>query len=139
VTAPSGFFAYDKPGPDRPVSSWLVAARSQCRIVDLWHAATVTLLAKTRAHAQSERMLDGVSRHPLRRALSRAIAEYVSWRFGYDCLLILGPIVRNAATTTGSTICSGSCGIRTRGFAACGRRGRASVRTARTSCSGSDY
>ena len=88
VTAQSGFFAYDKPGPDRPISSWFLAADSQCRIIDLWHAATVSLLAKTRAHARVRRVLDGAERHPLRLAFSRAITSYLSWRFRYGSLLI---------------------------------------------------
>ena len=88
VTAQSGFFAYDRPAPDRPVSSWFLAASSQCRIIDLWHAATVTLLAKTRAHIRFRRTLDGSGRHRLRSALSRAITGYLSWHFGYGSLLI---------------------------------------------------
>ena len=90
VTAQSGFFAYDKPGPDRPISSWFLAARSQCRIVDLWHAATVTLLAKTRAHARFRRVLDGAEAdwHRLCWVLSRTLTGYLSWRFGYGSLLI---------------------------------------------------
>ena len=88
ATARSGFFAFEKPGPDRPVSSWFLAARSQCRMVDLWHAATVRLLAKTRAHARFRRVLTGADRQRRHRALSRAVAGYLSWRFGYGSLLI---------------------------------------------------
>ena len=88
VTTQSGFFAYDRPAPDRPVSSWFLAASSQCRIIDLWHAATVTLLAKTRAHIRFRRVLDGSNRHRLCGTLSRAIMGYLSWRFGYGRLLV---------------------------------------------------
>ena len=52
VCAPSGFFAYDKPGPGRPISSWFLAAGRDCRIIDLWHSAALQLLAKTQAYAR---------------------------------------------------------------------------------------
>lgn len=52
VCNPSGFFAYEKPGPDRPISSWFLAAGKECRIVDLWHSAVCDLLAQTLANTQ---------------------------------------------------------------------------------------
>jgi hypothetical protein len=33
----SGFFAFDRPGADRMLSSWFLAAKHQSRIVELWH------------------------------------------------------------------------------------------------------
>ncbi len=52
VSNPSGFFAYDKPGPDRPISSWFLAAGKESRIVDFWYSAVCDLLAETLADSQ---------------------------------------------------------------------------------------
>ena len=52
VCNPSGFFAYEKPGPGRPISSWFLAAGKECPIVDCWYSAVCDLLAKTVADSQ---------------------------------------------------------------------------------------
>ena len=52
VCNPSDFFAYEKPGPDRPISSWFLAAGKECRIVDFWYSAVCDLLAQTLADSQ---------------------------------------------------------------------------------------
>ena len=48
----SGFFAYEKPGPDRPISSWFLAAGKECRIVDFWYSEVCDLLAQALADSQ---------------------------------------------------------------------------------------
>lgn len=40
-----GFFAFDRPGPDRPVASWFLAARPGHPIIDAWHALACSLWA----------------------------------------------------------------------------------------------
>ncbi len=52
VCRPSGFFAYEKPGPGRPISSWFLAASKECRIVDFWYTAVCELLVRTLADSQ---------------------------------------------------------------------------------------
>ena len=52
VCSPSGFFAYEKPGPGRPISSWFLAASKECRIVDFWYSAACELLAQTLTDSQ---------------------------------------------------------------------------------------
>ena len=38
ITAQSGFFAFERPGPDRPLSSWFIAASADNMMVDRWAA-----------------------------------------------------------------------------------------------------
>ena len=59
VRNPSRFFAYHKPAPDRPVASWFLVAGRDCRIVDMWHEATLRLLIKTRRSRVCDRMFPG--------------------------------------------------------------------------------
>ena len=37
----NGFFAFDKPAPDRPLASWFLAASSQSPIIKKWHKAVI--------------------------------------------------------------------------------------------------
>jgi hypothetical protein len=37
----SGFFAFNRPGPDRMLASWFLAAQLGCRIIDIWHNDTL--------------------------------------------------------------------------------------------------
>lgn len=88
VCAPSGFFAYDKPGPDRPISSWFLAASRGCRIVDLWHSAVLHLLAKTQAHARFRWVSDNKEKNRLLNTLSRLCMGYLLRRYNYEHLLV---------------------------------------------------
>jgi Capsular polysaccharide synthesis protein len=38
---PEGFFAFDRPGPDRLLSSWFIAAAEGNLLMDRWHASVV--------------------------------------------------------------------------------------------------
>lgn len=38
---PSGFFAFDAPGPDRPLSNWFLAAKPRHPIIAVWRAAAI--------------------------------------------------------------------------------------------------
>ncbi len=84
----SGFFAFDKPGPDRPISSWFLAAGADCRIVDLWYSAVRHLLAKTQAHARFRWVFDNEDKNGLLNAISNLCMGYISLRFKYENLLI---------------------------------------------------
>ena len=88
VCAPSGFFAYDKPGPGRPISSWFLAAGRDCRIIDLWHSAALQLLAKTQAYARFRWVFENKEKNWLLKAISNLCMSYILLRFRYDHLLI---------------------------------------------------
>ena len=84
----SGFFAYDKPGPDRPISSWFLAASRDCRIVDLWYSAVCHLLAKTQMHARFRWVFDNKEKNWLVNAISKLCMDYILLRYQYGYLLI---------------------------------------------------
>ena len=86
--ASTGFFAYDKPGPDRPISSWFLAADRYCRIIDLWHSAVLQLLAKTQAHARFRWVFDTREKNWLANAISKLCMNYILLRYQYGHLLI---------------------------------------------------
>lgn len=88
VCVPSGFFAYDKPGPDRPISSWFLAAGKECRIVDIWHSAVLHLLAKTQAHTRFRRVFDNKEKNWLLNTVSRLCMGYLLRRYNYGHLLV---------------------------------------------------
>jgi hypothetical protein len=37
----SGFFAFNRSGPDRMLANWFLAAQLACRIIDIWHSDTL--------------------------------------------------------------------------------------------------
>ena len=84
----SGFFAYDKPGPDRPISSWFLAASRDCRIVDLWYSAVCHLLAKTQAHTRFRWVFDNKEKNWLVNSISKLCMDYILLRYQYGHLLI---------------------------------------------------
>ena len=84
----SGFFAYDKPGSDRPISSWFLAASRNCRIVDLWYSAICHLLAKTQAHARFRWVFDTKEKNWLVNAISKLCMNYILLNYQYGHLLI---------------------------------------------------
>ena len=88
VCAPSGFFAYDKPAPDRPISSWFLAADKECRIVDLWHSAVRHLLTKTHAYARFHKRMDDKKEGWLINAIPKLCMSYLLLRFKYGNLLL---------------------------------------------------
>ena len=88
VCASTGFFAYDKPGPDRPISSWFLAASRDCRIVDIWYSAVCHLLAKTQTRARFRWVFDNKEKNWLLNALSRLCMGYILQRYQYGHLLI---------------------------------------------------
>lgn len=88
VCVRTGFFAYDKPGPDRPISSWFLAAGKECRIVDIWHSAVLHLLAKTQAHARFRWVFDNKEKNWLLNSLSRLCMGYLLQRYQYGHLLV---------------------------------------------------
>ncbi len=88
VCARNGFFAYDKPGPDRPISSWFLAAGANCRIIDLWHSSMQHLLTKTRAYAQYDKWFDNKQKGWLINAVSNLCMSYLLLRFKYGKLLM---------------------------------------------------
>ena len=88
VCVRTGFFAYDKPGPDRPISSWFLAAGKECRIVDIWYSAVLRLLAKTQAHARFRRVFDNQEKNRLLNSLSRLCMGYLLRRYNYGHLLV---------------------------------------------------
>ena len=88
VCARAGFFAYDKPGPDRPISSWFLAAGTDCRIVDLWYSAVRHLLAKTQVHTRFRWVFDNKEKNWLLNAISNMCMGYILLRFQYGHLLI---------------------------------------------------
>ena len=88
VCANTGFFAYDKPGPDRPISSWFLAAGRDCRIIDLWHSAVLQLLAKTQSFGRFRWLLDYKDRNWLVNVVSKLCLDYISLRYEYGDLLI---------------------------------------------------
>lgn len=85
---PQRFFAYDKPGPDRPISSWFLAAGKECRIVDLWHSAVLHLLAKTQAYARFGWVSDNKEKNWLLNTLSRLCMGYLLRRYNYGHLVV---------------------------------------------------
>lgn len=87
VCAGTGFFAYDKPGVDRPISSWFLAASRDCRIVDLWHSGVRHLLAKTQAYAQHYRWFDDKQAGRLINVIPKLHMNYLLLRFKYGNLL----------------------------------------------------
>ena len=48
ICRPAGFFAYEKPVPSRPIGNWFLAAAPDNRIVSIWYAAMLRLVAKVR-------------------------------------------------------------------------------------------
>ena len=84
----SGFFAYDKPSPDRPVSSWFLAVSKDSRIVDLWYSAVCHLLTKTQVHARFRWVFDNKKKNWLLNAISNLCMDYIVLRFQYGSLLI---------------------------------------------------
>ena len=88
VCVRTGFFAYDKPGPDRPISSWFLAAGKECRIVDIWHSAVLHLLAKTQAHARFRWVSDNKEKNWLLNTLSGLCMSYLLRRYHYGHLLV---------------------------------------------------
>ncbi len=84
----SGFFAYDKPGPDRPISSWFLAAKKQSRIIDLWHSSVCRLLAKTQAHHRFKWILDNRGKNRLFKLLGYLCMSYLAQRYREDDLLV---------------------------------------------------
>ena len=88
VCVPSGFFAYDKPGPDRPISSWFLAAKKECRIVALWYSAVRHLLTKTQAYTQHARWLETRQKNSLTNAISSLYKNFLLSHFKYESLLL---------------------------------------------------
>lgn len=88
VSANTGFFAYDKPGPNRPISSWFLAAGRDCRIIDLWYSAVLQLLAKTQSYGRFRWLLDYKDRNWLVNVISRLCLDYISLRYEHGDLLI---------------------------------------------------
>ena len=84
----SGFFAYDKPGADRPVSSWFLAASTDCRIVDLWHSAVRHLIIKAQAYTQFDEWFDGKQKTWLTNTISHLYMNYYLPRFKYGNLVL---------------------------------------------------
>ena len=88
VCDPNGFFAYDKPGPGRPISSWFLAASTDCRMVDIWHLAVRQLLAKTQVHNRFRWVFDNKENNWLMNTISKLCMGYVLLCFQYGQLLI---------------------------------------------------
>ena len=84
----SGFFAYDKPGPDRPISSWFLAAGTDCRIVDIWYSEVRHLLTKTQAYVRHHQRFGDKQEGWLSNAISNLCMNYLLLRFKYENLLI---------------------------------------------------
>ena len=100
VTEPSGFFAYDKPGPGpnyrgpigrRPISNWFLAASEDSRIVDIWCSGALHLLKKSYAHVRYRKMMEGRENGALFDIFSNLYACYLSKRYRYEYLLIPAP------------------------------------------------
>ncbi len=85
AAGPSGFFGYDRPSRDRPVDSWLLAARPGSLVVVRWLAEALRLLAETRRRAA--RRAGGGGGTPARmRLLGERIAArrtHLRFRHGY--------------------------------------------------------
>ena len=94
--ARSGFFAYDKPGPDRPISSWFLAASRDCRIVDIWHSAVRHSLTKTQAYARQDKWFGGAQHNWLNDVMTRLYKYYLLSRFKYGNLVL--PTSENPGT-----------------------------------------
>lgn len=82
----NGFFAYEKPAPDRPISNWFLAANKDSRILDLWHSAMQDVLAKTQKHARYRRIVshqvaNGGILHVILRKYKRYIPIHYQFRF----------------------------------------------------------
>lgn len=95
VTEGSGFFAYDKPGPRRPVrtwprpiSTWFLAAGEGSRIIVLWCSGVRHLLKKTYAYARYRKMAEGKGNGALFNRYFNPRAYYLSKRYRYGDLLI---------------------------------------------------
>ena len=88
VCVRAGFFAYDKLGVDRPISSWFLAAGKECRIVDIWYSAVLHLSAKTQAHARFRWVFDNKEKNWLLNALNRLCMGYLLRRYNYGHLLV---------------------------------------------------
>ena len=88
VCASTGFFAYDKPAVDRPISSWFLASSSECRIVDLWYSAVRHLLAKTQAYARHTKLFNVKQESWLINAISSLYMKYFLLHFKYGNLLL---------------------------------------------------
>ena len=88
VTEPSRFFAYEKPGPRRPISSWFLAAGEDSRIIDLWCREVLHLLKKTHAHVRYGKIMGGKENGALFNNFLNPYAYYLSKRYRYEDLLI---------------------------------------------------
>jgi len=73
----SGFFAYDKPSPHRPISNWFLAASRNSRIIELWHSETQYLLMKTLAYMRYHKLF------------RLCMKSYLQRRFKHGRLLIM--------------------------------------------------
>ncbi len=85
VTAPSGFFGYDRPSCDRPVDSWLLAARPGSLVVARWFAESLRLLEKTRRRAAGRPVAGGGLLSRVRLTGERVAARTTHLRFRHGC------------------------------------------------------
>lgn len=53
--AEAGFFAFDRPGPDRPISNWFLVAQSESLIMQRWWKATLNFWDRPRTLIQDPR------------------------------------------------------------------------------------
>ena len=84
VATPSGFFGYDRPSCDRPVDSWLLAARPGSLVVVRWLAEARRLLAKT-GRRTAWRPTGGGALAKMRLLSERIVARGTTLRFRHGC------------------------------------------------------
>lgn len=69
VLTPSGFFAFERPGPDRPISSWFLAATAQNRMIRAWWNRIAAYWSVPRT------LREGIPEDP--------VSAVTSWRDGF--------------------------------------------------------
>ncbi len=79
VTSPANFFAYDRPGLDRPISNWFLSASENSLIVNALHRGLMHLYKKTVAYIRN------TGRPPFLRPL---FVRYHATRYRYGNLLV---------------------------------------------------
>ena len=57
----NGFFAFEKPGPDRPVSSWFLASSPNHLLLEKWLQETLRYWQKNRKLAQTSSFTEGLT------------------------------------------------------------------------------